>query len=43
MQEWLEGQAGEGGAEIEEFAAWVEERAELAEQTAMLGGAEPGW
>lgn len=42
MRNWCDAQT-EGGAEVEEFAAWVEERAELAEQTAMLSGARPSW
>ena len=40
MHKWLEANAGEGN---EDFTAWVEERAKLAEQTAMLSGAEPSW
>ena len=43
MQKWCETKAGEGGSEVQEFTAWVEERAKLAEQTAMLAGGEPGW
>lgn len=42
MQKWCDAQT-EGGAEVEEFAAWVEERVQLAEQTAMLSGSRPGW
>ena len=43
MQKWVESRSGAEDTTIQEFSAWVEERAQLAEQTAMLSGGEPGW